>query len=330
MSAATWSRAWRDASREFWSSEQPSAHFTTSAGSLVAERIASIVQEVDVRLGHPETLHVIDIGCGDGTLLALVRDACADLSPRVRWTGVDMRRFEVAGVESLAAEAPCALPVGDVRGLVMAHEWLDEIPCDIVERDGDGIDRLMLVDRQGTESLGPPLEDDQACAEYGVDAAHARAWLAHWWPLVEPGDRAEVGIARDQAWQWITGLLAEGTALATDYGHMHDERRERDRHGTLAAYASGRLVRPAPDGAANLTAHVAFDACMAAVPGSTLTLQRDEIGAIPLGEDPSAADVERHFASLRLRDRDRLGGVGWLRWDAHRDGLTPASTLPMW
>ena len=103
-----------------------------------------------------------------------------------------------------------------------------------------------------------------------------------------------------------------------------------DRHGTLAAYASGRLVRPAPDGAANLTAHVAFDACMAAVPGSTLTLQRDEIGAISLGEDPSAADVERHFASLRLRDRDRLGGVGWLRWDAHRDGLTPASTLPMW
>ena len=70
MSAATWSRAWRDASREFWSSQQPSAHFTTSAGSLVAERIASIVQEVDVRLGHPETLHVIDIGCGDGALLA--------------------------------------------------------------------------------------------------------------------------------------------------------------------------------------------------------------------------------------------------------------------
>ena len=63
---------------------------------------------------------------------------------------------------------------------------------------------------------------------------------------------------------------------------------------------------------------------------STLTLQRDEIGAIPLGEDPSAADVERHFASLRLRDRDRLGAVGWLRWDARREGHTPASTLPMW
>ena len=112
--------------------------------------------------------------------------------------------------------------------------------------------------------------------------------------------------------------------------HTHAERTARYRHGTLAAYASGCLVRPVPDGTANLTAHVALDACVAAVPGTTLTLQRDEIGAVSLGEEPSAADVERHFASLRLRDRDRLGGVGWLRWDAHRDGLTPASTLPMW
>ena len=330
MSIDTWSRAWRDASREFWSGEQPSAHFTTSAGPLVAERIAAIVREVDARLGHPETLHVVDIGCGDGALLALVREECADLSPRVRWTGVDVRPFEVDGVESLVAEAPCALPLGEVRGLVMAHEWLDEIPCDIVERDEDGIDRLVLIDRRGVEVLGPPLTDDHACAKCGVDAGKARLWLERWWPSAEPGDRAEVGIARDRAWQWMTGLLAEGTALATDYGHLHAARTTRNRHGTLAAYTSGCLVRPVPDGTANLTAHVALDACAAAVPGTTLTLQRDEITAAPLGEEPSAADVERHFASLRLRDRDRLGAVGWLRWDARREGHTPASTLPMW
>ena len=330
MSATPWSRAWRDASREFWSSEQPSAHFTTSAGALVAERMAAILREVDAELGHPETLDVVDIGCGDGALLALVRDECVDLIPRVRWTGVDVRPFEVDGVESLVAEAPGALPLGDVHGLVMAHEWLDEIPCDIVERDEDGIDRLVLVDLRGVEVLGPPLTDDDACAEFGVDAGKARSWLARWWPLAEPGDRAEVGIARDRAWQWMTGLLAEGTALATDYGHTHAERIARYRHGTLAAYASGCLVRPVPDGTANLTAHVALDACVAAVPGTTLTLQRDEITSAPLGAEPSAADVERHFASLRLRDTNRLGAVGWLRRDARRDGLTPASTLPMW
>ena len=95
MSAATWSRAWRDASREFWSSEQPSAHFTTSAGSLVAERIAAIVHEVDVRLGHPETLHVIDIGCGDGTLLAHLRDSAAQLMAQSDWN--DLLRYQDFG-----------------------------------------------------------------------------------------------------------------------------------------------------------------------------------------------------------------------------------------
>jgi len=316
MRATTWSQAWRDSGRVFWSSEQPGDHFTTSAGELVAERIAVILRDIDARLGHPELLHVIDIGCGDGALLALLKEQCPDLGARVHWTGIDVRPFAVDGVESLVAEVPCALPLGDVHGLVMAHEWLDEIPCDIVERDEDGIDRLVLVDRQGVEVLGPPLGDDQACAEYGVDAAQVRAWLERWWPLDQPGDRAEIGIARDRAWQWMTRLLAEGTALATDYGHVDIERRNRHRHGTLAAYASGRLVRPVPDGTANLTAHVSLDACVAAVPGTTLALQRDVIDIVPLGSSPSAADMERHFGSLRLRDRDRLGGVGWLRWDA--------------
>lgn len=330
MRPVTWSRAWRESSRDFWSREQPSAHFTTSAGALVAERMVAILREVDACLGHPDMLEVVDFGCGDGTLLARMRDECADLGPRVRWIGVDMRPFDVDGVESVVAEAPCDPPVRRVRGLVMAHEWLDEIPCDVIERDEDGVDRLVLVDRRGVEVLGPALSDGGACDEYGVDAAAARSWLARWWPLDEPGDRAEVGISRDLAWQWMTGLLAEGTALATDYGHIHAERTSRERHGTLAAYASGRLARPVPDGAVNLTAHVALDACICAVAGTTLTMQRDEIDRVRLGEVPSAADVERHFSALRLRDRDRLGGVAWLRWDARRDGLTPASTLPMW
>jgi hypothetical protein len=47
-----------------------------------------------------------------------------------------------------------------------------------------------------------------------------------------------------------------------------------------------------------------------------LSFQRDEVVAPPLPEEPSATEVERHFAVLRLRDPGRLGGVGWLRWDA--------------
>jgi SAM-dependent MidA family methyltransferase len=318
MNAETWSQAWRHAAREFWSTEEPSSHFTTSSGPLVAERIAEIVREVDARLGHPADFTVVDIGCGDGGLLADVRERSGDLATRARWVGVDVRPDRRSGIESVVSEAPAPLAIAPIRGVVMAHEWLDEIPCDVVERDHDGVNRLVLVDRWGIQTLGPSLEDDDACTEFGVDAAEARAWLERWWPLREPGDRAELGTTRDRAWQWMSRLVDDGAILATDYGHVRIERESRHRHGTLAAYRGGRLVKPLPDGSANLTAHVALDSCADAVPGTVLSAQRDQVVAPPLPEEPSATEVERHFEALRLRDPGRLGGVGWLRWDARR------------
>lgn len=316
MTSVTWSRAWRVAAREFWSRERPGGHFSTSVGPLVAERIAGLVLEVDDRLGRPASFDIIDIGCGDGTLLSEVRERCADLSGRARWIGIDLRPVTADAVRSVMAEAPAHLPGTPIRGLVMAHEWLDEIPCDVVERDSEGVDRLVLVAQDGTEVLGPSLLEDEACAVHGVDASQARSWIERWWPLRESGDRAEVGVPRDQAWRWMSGLVAAGTALATDYGHWRSQRDEQHRHGTLVGYRGGRLTTPVPDGTANLTAHVALDACASALPGTVITTQRDEIECFPLGESPSAADLERHFAAIRLRDRTRLGAVSWLRWDA--------------
>lgn len=310
MTTQTWSRAWREASRDFWGHEEPSTHFTTSAGPLVAERIADLVREVGDRLGHPPDLTIIDIGCGEGRLLSLVRERCGELAERARWIGIDVRPLRAQGIEAVIAEVPADLADVPVRGVVMAHEWLDEIPCDVVERDGAGVDRIVLVDREGTETLGPAIDDDQACAELGVDAREARSWLEQWWPLRETGDRAEVGASRDHAWAWMCGLVGAGTALATDYGHLGATR-----GSTLTGYRAGRLARPAPDGSINLTAHVALDACVAAVPGTALTYQRHELPAVTIGNSPTAADVELHFASLRLRDPARLGGVGWLRRD---------------
>ena len=66
----------------------------------------------------------------------------------------------------------------------------------------------MLVDTDGTESAraAPPDPAD-------------RAWLDRWWPLAEPGDRAEVGRPRDQAWAAAVGRIERGVAVAIDYGH---------------------------------------------------------------------------------------------------------------
>ena len=330
MSPRTWRRAWSDAARRFWASEEPHRHFTTSTSAALADRIAVLVHEIDARLDHPDSLTVVDVGCGDGSLLALVRERCADLRSRARWIGIDVRPGSTDGVEHVVARVPCALPLGPVDGLVMAHEWLDEIPCDVVARDDAGVDRIVLVDESGDESLGPALDDDEGCARHDVDAARARSWLDRFWPLREPGDRAEVGTSRDDAWAWMTGLLSSGTALATDYGHVRADRIAGHREGTLTAYRLGRLVRPVPDGTVNLTAHVALDACVQSLDGTVLTRQREEVASASLGRQPSAREIEHHFATLRLRDPARLGHVGWLRWDADRGGEAPASTLPMW
>jgi SAM-dependent MidA family methyltransferase len=316
MNAETWSGAWRRAARDFWRTERPGSHFSTSAGPVVADRIAEIVLDVDARLGHPTHFTVVDIGCGDGSLLTLVRERSGELAARARWVGVDVHPPRAGSIESVKAQAPCNLDLAPIRGVVMAHEWLDEIPCDVVERDVSGVDRLVLIDRGGSETLGPRLDDAHACAEYGVDAPAARAWMERWWPLRETGDRAEIGIERDRAWRWMSSLVDAGSILATDYGHAREERIERYRHGTLCGYREGRVVRPSPDGAMNLTAHVAVDACADSLPGTTLTRQRQEVAIAPLGAQPTPAEVERYFTGLRLSDPGVWGDISWLRWDA--------------
>ena len=204
----------------------------------------------------------------------------------------------------------------------MAHEWLDEIPCDIVERGPDEFDRLVLVDSNGVEDLGPALSDAGACAQYGVDGPETLRWLQRWWPLAEPADRAEIGITRDAAWEWLTGLVERGAALATDYGHTRDERLRRHRFGTLAGYRRGYLATPSPDGTVNLTAHVAVDSCAARVPRSTVRSQREMLHSVTqaLPEAVSGPDYARALARqselARLRDPVGVGAFAWLRWES--------------
>lgn len=310
-----WSLAWSDAAKDFWSRELPTSHFVTSVSPLLAERIAEIARQTHSRLGHPDEFWVVDIGCGEGQLLEMVRERCHDLAPHMRWMGIDVRRVSLRGVESIQAACPAEVEGAPFVGLVMAHEWLDEIPCDVIERDEAGIDRVVLVDQHGHESLGPAITDDAACAVVGVDAQSAREWMEAWWPLLEPGDRAEVGLARDRAWAWMGTLVKAGCALATDYGHERRERRDAHRYGTLTGYLDGRVVPPVPHGHVAITAHVALDSCAAALPGTRRSRQRDEITALSVPGEPDVADIDAFFEGLRLRSSSRLGNVGWLRWE---------------
>ena len=314
--APAW-RGWRDAWEEaaygaagFWTRERPRDHFSTGvgAGTLVARAVADLAPEgVTV---------VVDVGAGDGSLLG----ALADLLPGVALVGVD-RRARPPGLDPRVGwsvdhwdvdagrwlhggpERWCA--PGD-RPLLVAHEWLDDLPVPVVERASDGW-RVVEVDASGDERLGPVVT--------GADAA----WLERWWDVGGvPGDRAEVGRARDAAWAHLVAaaLLAPGgRALAVDYGHL---RPERPAGGSLVAYAAGRQRRPVPDGSVNLTAGVAVDALAAAGEergAATLLLRRqsEQLDLLP-DEQPLDAlgALVRRSERAALTDPDRWGGLWWL------------------
>jgi len=273
-----------------------------------------LLRQVDAALGHPGSLDLVDVGAGRGELLGQVLDQ-ADRYPGLA-ARIAARAVEITprpdGLDpriSWQSSPPAA-----IAGLVIASEWLDNIPLDVAELTPDG-PRLVLVETEsGEERAGPPPSK--------ADLAWARAW----WPLYTPGDRAEIGRTRCEAWAGIMRRITCGLAVAADYGH---ERADRPRQGTLAGYRDGRAVRAIPDGSRDITAHVALDACAAAgwaarATATVLTTQRRALRALGVtarrpppaqaGTDPLgyARALSRASEDAELIDAQGLGAFGWL------------------
>lgn len=320
--------------------EPPSRHFRTSAtvSPAYAGAMLGLLREADATLGYPRRLDLVDVGAGRGELLGqMLSEASRDrglasrvtawaveitprpdgLDPRIRWR---------------------SSPPEAITGLVIASEWLDNIPLDVAELTPDG-PRLVLVEtRTGAERPGPLLPP--------ADLAWSRAW----WPLSTPGDRAEIGRTRCGAWAGLVRRITRGLAVAADYGH---QRPSRPRPGTLTGYRDGRVVRAIPDGSCDITAHVALDACadagrmaatarvapanpvtaagrvapagrVACATATVLTTQRQALRAFGVtGRRPALAQAENDplgytralsqaSEEAELIDPHGLGAFGWL------------------
>ncbi|CAL9465187.1 SAM-dependent methyltransferase [Streptomyces sp. enrichment culture] len=339
-------RGWRAAAQEalygpdgfYRRPEGPAGHFRTSvhASPLFARAVAELLRRVDDALGRPEVLDFVDMGAGRGELVTGVLAALpADVARRTRAHAVEVAA-RPAGLDGRIAWR--SGPPPGITGLLFANEWLDNVPLDVAEVDAEGVPRLVLVAEDGTERLGAPVTGPPA------------RWLARWWPLdgggpagAEPhlaspagtagapdpaspaaeGLRAEIGLPRDRAWASAVGTVARGLAVAVDYGHTLGTRPP---FGTLTGFREGRETAPVPDGSCDLTAHVALDACAAAVPGpgGRLLTQREALRALGLtaGRPPLAlastdpAGYVRALAgagqAAELLSPDGLGAFGWL------------------
>ncbi|MFF5174067.1 SAM-dependent methyltransferase [Micromonospora sp. NPDC000089] len=358
----------------------PAAHFRTSvhASPVLAEAVWRLVERVDALLGHPTDLQVVDVGAGRGELLRALSSRAAEsgrpaptaapppatappaaappaadppatipptavpLADRVRLTAVE----RAARPADLPAEIEWSTEIPDrIVGLLIATEWLDNVPLDVAVPTPDGWRHLLVDPATGTESPGPPLDPAD------------QTWLTTWWPhlaspaldesikrfaspedpdpdrnfLIDNGDggppgRMEVGRGRDEAWAGAVGRVERGLAVAVDYGHLRD-RRPVD--GTLTGYRGGRQVPPVPDGACDVTAHVAIDSVASAGErvarcAYTLVSQREALRALgadggrpPLslaGRDPAGyvRALAAASAVAELTDPAGLGGHWWL------------------
>jgi len=265
----------------FYTHQTPARHFSTSAQSpLFGRAIARLVTSVDAALGHPATLHIVDVGAGEGELLThIIAALLPETAERTRPRPVELGD-----------------PIPDhITGILLATEWLDNIPLDLAA------DGRYLND-------GAPLDPADA------------AWISRWWP--EATGIVEIGRSRDEAWASVVGKLSAGLALAVDYGHFLGTRPARP---TLTGFKDGREVEPLLDGTTDITCHVSLDSVgEAGGHRYQVKKQRDMLKALGVdGARPpldlahsSPTEYLRRLAeageAAMLTDPDGLGAHWWL------------------
>ncbi|MGW5666827.1 SAM-dependent methyltransferase [Micromonospora sp. NPDC003776] len=295
------------------------------------------------RAGSPETLPttaaVRPSPFTDSASAGNPAAAPVPLADRVRLTAVE----RAPRPEDLPAEIhwTSEIPQG-ITGLLVATEWLDNVPLDLAVWAGDGWRYLLVDPATAEESTGDPLTPEDA------------TWLDHWWPTPTPAagplglikefasesgpepdanslinaswHRVEIGRGRDEAWAGAVKRLDRGLAVAVDYGHL---RASRPVGGTLTGYRGGRQVPPVPDGSCDVTAHVAMDSVASAGERAArcayhLISQREALRALgadggrpPLSlasRDPAGylRALAAASAVAELTDPAGLGGHWWL------------------
>lgn len=292
MTWVPWQSAWHRSlygDRGFYRSVGgPAEHFSTSAQgipggtALLARAVLLLAQQHGLR-------RIVDFACGRGELAAQI----ALLAPNVTVVAVDIvdrpdgLPDSVEWVRSDGAEAvPASLDRHDFSDhhpgdhhssdrdtpgtLVLAHEWLDVVPCPVLIHDGEQL-RVVEVDEHGAERWGA-----------AVDPADLDWCQAYWPGWDSPHARIEVGRTRDAAYARLRATISHGLLVTVDYGHLRDAR---PLAGTLIGYRDGAPCVPLPDARTDITAHVAMDSL-----GAQQVLRQRELFE-HLGLRPTKPDV---------------------------------------
>jgi len=257
---------------------------------------------------------VLDVGAGEGELLAALRD-CAPGS-ELRVAGVERSAARRAVAESkriaMSADLESAPPV---RGIVVAYELVDALPVRSLRMRPDG----SLAERYVTARHGRLCFEDAECDDGPAILDRLRRRGAR----LEPGQLLEVRPAAPGLALTLARKVEAGALLVFDYGAparaLYGPARP---HGTLEAFARHRVTRDvlAEPGDRDITAWVDFteleEACVEA--GLTvrgLVSQSRLLLAAGIAEE-LADDPERPPDAARSAERNAVaklfapGGMG--------------------
>lgn len=244
---------------------------------------------------------ILDIGCGDGTLLRQLR---SQLGPDVRLTGVDRAARVTAGEDAFELVSTIDGLDPATQWLVIANELYDAFPVSrVVQR---GTLRELFVDVDALEWREHEAPD--SLKRY-FEARDVR---------LEEGQYADVALEWADAHRRIVRRFPSAMFLIFDYGYetkaLFDVRARR--YGTIAAYSKQTVHRDvlSRKGEQDLTAHVNFSDLIEAgsLEGAeTLAFERQASMLMKFGilehPDLRPADEEREedLAGALARNEER-------------------------
>lgn len=210
--------------------------------------ISRLVREF-VRRSEGALCSIVDIGCGDGSL---IRSIAAQLDDEnVRFFGVDRSLERIESSERVTFLNVIDQLPRDGHHFFFSNELFDAFPFARLVSRGEHVHELWVAEREGaldwTEHEAPAAYDDYFAAR-AIELAE--------------GQFADVSLEWGLYYRDIARFLEHGLIVTCDYGYpqnklFHSRAR---RFGTAAAYRGQRVSRDllASPGEQDLTAHINF------------------------------------------------------------------------
>jgi SAM-dependent MidA family methyltransferase len=226
---------------DFVTSPQISPVFSFALSQLVSEFIRF----------HPSGVcTIVDIGCGNGSLIHSLCQPCQPGNPAQYW-GVDRTLERVRDRDGVKFTTNLAeVPRGDAQ-LVICNELFDALPFARLVMRGEHLHELWVTERDGlldwSEHEAEAKYDDYF-AERGVE--------------LRDGQFADISLDWEPLYDEICRFVNRGLIVTFDYGYPEQRLFSgRVRHfGTAAAYSGHQVSRDllANPGEQDLTAHINF------------------------------------------------------------------------